>query len=282
MTIVIGAVLAIAAVIATGGLALVPILTTALTTLGVSAGTAMTIATVISLTTAGIAILSTVGSSALNIVDIWCKIDNPIFNTWQKGLNIVSAISNSAYSIGNIYNSLTGVSGKEFIARQKALENGKLGYSNLESNHPRMKHKEGAVYDQTRKKAVYTENRNRNNGVLRRDKTGKVLETPSKSVKGVKPPVNEAQVDHILARAHGGTNSFSNAQVIERSVNIAKSNSFSFTNADYLNYSMPDQGSLLRAFGFGFLESIQVGQNVYSLKGKKNENKIKYNICRII
>ena len=80
MTIVIGAVLAIAAVIATGGLALVPILTTALTILGVSAGTAMTIATVISLTTAGIAILSTVGSSALNIVDIWCKIDNPILD----------------------------------------------------------------------------------------------------------------------------------------------------------------------------------------------------------
>ncbi len=205
-------------------------------TITIVIGAVLAIATVISSTTAGIAILSTVGSSALNIVDIWCKIDNPIFNTWQKGLNIVSAISNSAYSIGNIYNSLTGVSGKEFIARQKALENGKLGYSNLESNHPRMKHKEGAVYDQTRKKAVYTENRNRNNGVLRNDKTGKVLETPSKSVKGVKPPVNEAQVDHILARAHGGTNSFSNAQVIERSANIAKSNSFSFTNADYLNY----------------------------------------------
>ena len=71
VTIVIGAVLAIVAVVASGGLALVPLLTTTLTTFGISAGTALTIATVTSYTVAAIAILSTLGSSTLNIIDTW-------------------------------------------------------------------------------------------------------------------------------------------------------------------------------------------------------------------
>ena len=54
VTIVIGAVLAIVAVVASGGLALVPLLTTTLTTFGISAGTALTIATVTSYTVAAI------------------------------------------------------------------------------------------------------------------------------------------------------------------------------------------------------------------------------------
>ena len=52
VTIVIGAVLAIVAVVASGGLASVPLLTT-------------------SYTVAAIAILSTLGSSTLNIIDTW-------------------------------------------------------------------------------------------------------------------------------------------------------------------------------------------------------------------
>ena len=110
VAIVVGAVLAIAAVIASGGMALVPILTSALTAFGVSAGTAMTVATVASLTVATVAVVSTVGSSTLNIIDTWCKIDNPTFNGWQNALNITSGISNGLYSIGGIYNGIKGVS----------------------------------------------------------------------------------------------------------------------------------------------------------------------------
>ena len=108
VVIVIGAVLAIAAVICSGGLALVPMLTALLTTLGVSAAMATTIATVASLTIAGIAIVSTLGSSALNIVDTWCDMsENSTFKSWQTAMNWISIISNGLYSIGAIYNSLT-------------------------------------------------------------------------------------------------------------------------------------------------------------------------------
>jgi uncharacterized membrane protein len=71
VTIVIGAVLAIVAVVATGRMALVPLLTTVLTTFGVSAGLATTIATITSLSVASIAILSAFGSGTLNIIDTW-------------------------------------------------------------------------------------------------------------------------------------------------------------------------------------------------------------------
>ena len=106
VTIVIGAVLAIVAVVATGGMALVPLLTTVLTTFGVSAGLATTIATITSLSVASIAILSTLGSSTLNIIDTWWNIDNSVFNTFQNILNWTSTISNCFYSIGSIYSSV--------------------------------------------------------------------------------------------------------------------------------------------------------------------------------
>lgn len=272
VTIVIGAVLAIVAVVASGGLALVPILTTGLTALGVSAGTALTIATIASYTVAAIAILSTLGSSTLNIIDTWCSIENSTFKAWQKGLNILSAVSNGFYSIGNMYNSIKGVSGKEFIARQKAVENGKIGYSNLDANHPNMKHKSGADYDQTRKTDILNENMTRNNGQLRSDKTGKLLEQPQKSMKGVTPPKNEAQIDHIVAKANGGANSFSNAQVIERSANIAKSNQLLFTDKDYIFYSIPDKSNILVSILSGITGANSFTQGMYNaFKEEKNE-----------
>lgn len=102
--IVAGAVLAIVAVVATGGLAgaaLVPFLTTV-------CGFSATAAAITSAAVAITAVASTVASSALNIIDVWCEIDNPTFNGWQKGLNITSAVSNLLYSVGGIYNSIKG------------------------------------------------------------------------------------------------------------------------------------------------------------------------------
>lgn len=94
--IIVGAIGAIAAVIATGGLALAPLLGA----LGVSAG----VAAAISGAVAVVAVVSTVAASTLNIADVWLEIDDPVFNAWQNGLNIVSTVTNLAYSIGNIYN----------------------------------------------------------------------------------------------------------------------------------------------------------------------------------
>ena len=135
----IGAVLAIVAVICSGGLALVPMLTALLTTLGVSAAMATTIATVASLTIAGIAIVSTLGSSALNIVDTWCDMsENSTFKSWQTAMNWISIISNGLYSIGAIYNSVAaklanvgkgGTSPNTSLSFEEALC--KLEYSGL-------------------------------------------------------------------------------------------------------------------------------------------------------
>ena len=107
--IVVGAIAAIAAVVASGGAALVPLLGA----LGMSTGAAM----VVSAAVAVVAVVSTVGASTLNIIDTWAEIDNPTFNSWQKGLNITSGVTNFLYSVGNIYNSLKGVSPQEYIAQ---------------------------------------------------------------------------------------------------------------------------------------------------------------------
>ena len=106
--IVVGAVAAIAAVVVTGGLALVPLLGT----IGVSTATAITISTAVAV----VAVVSTVVSSTMNVVDIWCEIDNPIFNTFQKAVNVISTVSNITYSIGNIYNSIKGITPQQYIA----------------------------------------------------------------------------------------------------------------------------------------------------------------------
>ena len=106
--IVVGAVAAIAAVVVTGGLALVPLLGA----IGVSTATAITISTAVAV----VAVVSTVVSSTMNVVDIWCEIDNPIFNTFQKAVNVISAVSNITYSIGNIYNSIKGITPQQYIA----------------------------------------------------------------------------------------------------------------------------------------------------------------------
>lgn len=106
--IVAGAVAAIAAVIATGGLALAPLLGA----LGVSAALATTISTAVAVT----AVISTVAASALNITDIWMEIDNPTFNAWQKGLNIISTLSNLTYSVGNLYNSIKHINPRDYVA----------------------------------------------------------------------------------------------------------------------------------------------------------------------
>ncbi len=120
IVIVIGAILAIAAVVLTGGMALAPLLAAGLTALGVSAGTALTIASVISLTIAVIAVTSTAISSIMNIADTWFNIDNPTFKAWKTAMNWTSMISNGLYSIGSIYNGIKGISNSSLRDYSKA------------------------------------------------------------------------------------------------------------------------------------------------------------------
>lgn len=123
--IVIGAVVTVAAVIVTGGVALVPLLGA----LGVST----TIAIAISSTVAVIAVVSTSIGSVLNLIDVWYEIDNPIFNTFQKAINVVSAITNLAYSVGNIYNSFKGITPEDYIVSHPS-QNSKTGTITFDDN----------------------------------------------------------------------------------------------------------------------------------------------------
>ncbi|MBN1765676.1 MAG: hypothetical protein JW860_10495 [Sedimentisphaerales bacterium] len=88
----------------------------------------------------------------------------------------------------------------------------------------------GKNFTQAQKRNIIQENINRNNGVLRSDLSGEQLVLPKKSQIGVTPPLNEAQIDHIVPRKpilpniEQGTNSYKNAQVLSRIENRIKSN----------------------------------------------------------
>ncbi len=81
----------------------------------------------------------------------------------------------------------------------------------------------GEFKDAAQRKAIFEANRRRNGGVLRSDLSGVELEKGQKSKKGVKPSPREAQIDHAKAAAKGGTNRSSNALVLSREENRAKS-----------------------------------------------------------
>ena len=96
---------------------------------------------------------------------------------------------------------------------------GKAPYSHLK-DHPSVG--PGKEFTQSQKKKMLAENRKRNDGVLRDDRTGELGVQPKQSKKGVTPPDNEVHVDHVIPRSKGGTNSFSNAEVRLRKHNLQK------------------------------------------------------------
>lgn len=89
---------------------------------------------------------------------------------------------------------------------------------------------EGKNFTASQKEKIYQKNMEKNGGVLKSDLDGQTLVKPGKSQAGVKPPKNEAQIDHIqpkkpaLPTAKPGTNSYGNAQVLSRQQNRDKSN----------------------------------------------------------
>ena len=57
--------------------------------------------------------------------------------------------------------------------------------------------------------------------------SGEILYKPQKSQKSVTPNPNEWQIDHIIPKTKGGSNSYANAQVLSRFENRMKSDYYS-------------------------------------------------------
>lgn len=82
----------------------------------------------------------------------------------------------------------------------------------------------GKPFTKAQKEKIYKDNKARNGGILRDDRTGEELIPSVKSESGVTPHPNEAQIDHVYPRSEGGPNTYSNAEVRSRANNMEKSN----------------------------------------------------------
>lgn len=58
--------------------------------------------------------------------------------------------------------------------------------------------------------------------MIKRDRSGKILDPAVQSKKGVSANMNQAEIDHITPKAKGGSNSNSNARVLSKEENLKK------------------------------------------------------------
>lgn len=206
--IVVGSIIAIAAIVYSGGTLLAPLLA--------AFGMAEGVATTVSMVVGTVAVVSSAVSLVPNGMDCaaaWDEIidpnNNPItdannelhsnenWNTFQNVTNTVSDVSNFVYNIGAVY---------EVAQQFKSVKTFKNqgGYSSLEK-----KCLNSNISDESRKYMAVTDNLKRNNGILRADDTGKrvILEKMSKNT-----PRNVCQGKIIYI--NDGTKNFDNIRIV--------------------------------------------------------------------
>ncbi|MCM1142199.1 MAG: hypothetical protein NC453_26815, partial [Muribaculum sp.] len=116
-------------------------------------------------------------------------------------------------------------------SNSKALTEGKIlndnlpHYENVLTDGPSVG--AGKNFTATQKKKIIEENMRRNGGIVKSDDINdyyEILKRPKKSQKGITPDPDEWQIDHIIPKDKGGSNSYSNARVISRRLNREKWN----------------------------------------------------------
>lgn len=80
----------------------------------------------------------------------------------------------------------------------------------------------GTRFSQKKKEIVKQDNASQNEGKNRCENCGIETVPPQQHKKGITPPTNETQVDHIVPKAKGGKGEPDNGQVLCRDCNLKK------------------------------------------------------------